>query len=119
MDIGIVGLGRMGANMARRLARKGVRVAAHDVSPVARSAVEHERGITAHAELKNVIAALPAPRVVWVMLPAGEGTEPGREQIGLLVAKGDAAVDGGDAPCQESQGRSGRLGERASAVGAP
>ena len=61
MDIGMVGLGRMGANMARRLARKGVRVAAHDVSPVARSAVEPERGITTHAELKKVIAAVPAP----------------------------------------------------------
>jgi 6-phosphogluconate dehydrogenase len=45
MDIGMVGLGRMGANMARRLVCKGVRVAGHDVSPVARSAVEHERGI--------------------------------------------------------------------------
>src|SRR6266850_7236355 len=97
MDIGIVGLGRMGANMARRLARKGVRVAAHDVSPVARSAVEQERGITAHPELKNVIAALPAPRVVWVMLPAGEVTERALEQLALLLAKGDVLVDGGNA----------------------
>src|SRR5260370_31479205 len=97
MDIGIVGLGRMGANMARRLARKGVRVAAHDVSPVARSAVEHERGITAHAELKNVIAALPAPRVVWVMLPAGEVYEGALVQLALLLALRDLHDDGGNA----------------------
>jgi 6-phosphogluconate dehydrogenase len=112
MDIGIVGLGRMGANMARRLARKGVRVAAHDVSPVARSAVEHERGITAHADLKNVIAALPAPRVVWVMLPAGEVTERALEQLALLLAKGDVLVDGGNALYKDSQRRARRLAER-------
>jgi len=112
MDIGIVGLGRMGANMARRLARKGVRVAAHDVSPVARSAVEHERGITAHPELKNVIAALPAPRVVWVMLPAGEVTERALEQLALLLAKGDVLVDGGNALYKDSQRRARWLAER-------
>ena len=71
MQIGMVGLGRMGANMARRMARKGVRVAAFDLSPIARSALEQEGGITPHAELISLVAALPAPRVVWVMLPAG------------------------------------------------
>jgi 6-phosphogluconate dehydrogenase len=112
MDIGIVGLGRMGANMARRLARHGVRVAAHDVSPVARSAVEHERGITAHSELKSVIAVLPAPRVVWVMLPAGEVTERALEQLAPLLAKGDVLVDGGNALYKDSQRRAEWLAER-------
>ncbi|MGQ0580081.1 MAG: phosphogluconate dehydrogenase (NAD(+)-dependent, decarboxylating) [Betaproteobacteria bacterium] len=105
MNIGIVGLGRMGASMARRLARKGVRVAAHDVSPVARVAVENEQGLTAHSELKDVIAALPAPRVVWLMLPAGEVTERALEQLTLLLAKGDSLVDGGNALYKDSQRR--------------
>ena len=112
MDIGMVGLGRMGANMARRLARKGVRVAAHDVSPVARSAVETERGITTHAELKKVIAAVPAPRVVWVMLPAGEITGRALEQLAALLAKGDVLVEGGNALYKDSQRRAAWLAER-------
>jgi len=112
MDIGMVGLGRMGANMARRLARKGVRVAAHDVSPVARSAVEPERGITTHAELKKVIAAVPAPRVVWVMLPAGEITGRALEQLAALLAKGDVLVEGGNALYKDSQRRAAWLAER-------
>jgi len=112
MDIGMVGLGRMGANMARRLARKGVRVAAHDVSPVARSAVEPERGITTHAELKKVIAAVPAPRVVWVMLPAGEITGQALEQLAALLAKGDVLVEGGNALYKDSQRRAAWLAER-------
>ena len=57
MQIGMVGLGRMGANMARRMARKNVQVAVYDVSPEARSALEHERGITPHTDL----AALGRP----------------------------------------------------------
>ena len=112
MDIGMVGLGRMGANMARRLARKGVRVAAHDVSPVARSAVEPERGITTHAELKSVIAAVPVPRVVWVMLPAGEITGRALEQLAALLAKGDVLVEGGNALYKDSQRRAAWLAER-------
>jgi len=112
MDIGIVGLGRMGANMARRLARKGVRVAAHDVSPVARSAVEHEQGVTAHAELKTMIAALPSPRVVWVMLPAGTITERALEQLGALLAKGDVIADGGNALYKDSVRRAELLATR-------
>ena len=74
MQIGMVGLGRMGANMARRLARKGVHVDAYDLSPVARSAVAQESSVTLHAELAALVSALPAPRVVWVMLPSGEIT---------------------------------------------
>ena len=74
MEIGIVGLGRMGANMARRLARGGVQVVAFDVSPVARASVESEKVISAAPSLEAVASALRAPRVVWLMLPAGEVT---------------------------------------------
>ena len=111
MQIGMVGLGRMGANMARRLARKGVRVAAHDLSPVARSALEQEIGVTPHAQLTALVAALPAPRVVWVMLPSGEITEQALQTLAKLLAKGDVLVDGGNANYKDSRRRAAWLTE--------
>ena len=112
MQIGMVGLGRMGANMARRMARKNVRVAAYDLSPVARSALEQESGVTPHAQLAALVAALPAPRVVWVMLPSGEITEQALQTLAKLLAKGDVLVDGGNANYKDSRRRAGWLAER-------
>ena len=112
MKIGMVGLGRMGANMARRMARKGVNVAAYDVSPVARSAIGQDSGVTPHAELSALVAALPAPRVVWVMLPSGEITEQALQTLAMLLAKGDVLVDGGNANYKDSRRRAGWLTER-------
>jgi 6-phosphogluconate dehydrogenase len=111
MQIGMVGLGRMGANMARRLARAGVTVHAHDVSPVARSAVEHEPGVTSHADLNGLVAALPSPRVAWVMLPAGEVSERALRELGTLMTTGDVLVDGGNAYYKDSQRRANRAAE--------
>jgi 6-phosphogluconate dehydrogenase len=112
MKIGMVGLGRMGANMARRLARGGANVAAFDVSPLARSALAHEKGVTAHAELATLVAALPAPRVVWTMLPSGEITEQALQTMATLLAHGDVLVDGGNANYKDSQRRAAWLHER-------
>ena len=111
MEIGIVGLGRMGANMARRLARKGARVAAFDVSPVARAAVEKEKGITACAGLKELVAALSAPRVIWIMLPAGEITEQALRELVTLKMGGDVIVEGGNSMYKDSQRRAAWLKE--------
>ena len=112
MQIGMVGLGRMGANMARRMASKGAQVAAFDLSPAARSALGQEKGITPHAELAALVTALPAPRVVWVMLPSGEITEQALQALAKLLAKGDVLVDGGNANYKDSQRRAGWLNER-------
>jgi 6-phosphogluconate dehydrogenase len=112
MQIGMVGLGRMGANMARRMARKGARVAAFDLSPEARGALGQEHGVTAHAELAALVAALPAPRVVWVMLPSGQITEQALQTLAKLLAKGDVLVDGGNANYKDSQRRAAWLNER-------
>jgi len=112
MQIGMVGLGRMGANMARRLARKGAQVAAFDLSPAARGALAEERGITPHAELAALVAALPMPRVVWVMLPSGDITEQTLQALAKLLAKGDVLVDGGNANYKDSQRRAAWLKER-------
>ena len=112
MQIGMVGLGRMGANMARRLARKSVHVAAYDVSPVARGALERENGVAPYAELASLIAALPSPRVVWVMLPSGEITEQALQTLANQLATGDVLVDGGNANYKDSQRRAAWLAER-------
>jgi 6-phosphogluconate dehydrogenase len=111
MDIGIVGLGRMGANMARRLARKGARVAAFDVSPAARAAVANEQGITACAGLEELVTDLPAPRVIWLMLPAGEITEQAMHDLADLKIGGDVIVEGGNSMYKDSQRRAARLKE--------
>ena len=112
MQIGMVGLGRMGANMARRLARKSVHVAAYDVSPVARRALERENGVAPYAELASLMASLPSPRVVWVMLPSGEITEQALQTLAKQLVKGDVLVDGGNANYKDSQRRAGWLAER-------
>ena len=112
MLIGMVGLGRMGANMARRLARSGAQVAAFDLSPAARGALAQENRVTAYAELKALVAALPAPRVVWVMLPSGEITEQALQTLSALLAKGDVLVDGGNANYKDSQRRAALIAGR-------
>jgi len=111
MEIGIVGLGRMGANMARRLARMGAKVAAFDVSPAARAAVEAEKGITSCAGLKELLAALPAPRVIWIMLPAGEITEQALRELVALKIGGDVIVEGGNSMYKDSQRRAAWLAD--------
>ena len=74
MELGIVGLGRMGANMARRLMKDGHTIVAYDVSADAVKALEGE-GATGASSLEDLAAKLSAPRSVWVMVPAGDITE--------------------------------------------
>jgi 6-phosphogluconate dehydrogenase len=112
MEIGIVGLGRMGANMARRLARGGVQVVAFDVSPVARANVESEKGVTAVADLEAVAAALTAPRVLWLMLPAGAVTQSTLDELLPLLQRGDVVVDGANAYYKDSMRRATQLATR-------
>jgi 6-phosphogluconate dehydrogenase len=94
MRIGMIGLGRMGSNMARRLLRRGHQVVAYDraAEPVGALAKEGAEGATSAADL---VARLPAPRVVWLMVPAGVVDAALAELVPLLAA-GDAVVDGGN-----------------------
>lgn len=96
LQISLIGLGRMGANMARRWGRGGVSVVAFDQSVEARAAVA-EANIRSVDELAAAIAAQPAPRVVWLMLPAGEITESTIDSLIPQLAAGDLLVDGGNA----------------------
>ena len=102
----------MGANMARRLARGAVQVVAFDVSPVARANVESEKGVTAVADLEAVAAALRAPRVVWLMLPAGAVTQSTLDELVPLLQRGDVVVDGANAYYKDSMQRAAQLAAR-------
>src|SRR5262245_27478482 len=91
----MIGLGRMGANMARRLMRCGHQIVAYDRAADAVAALAKE-GAVAAASLKDVKAKLSGPRVAWVMLPAGEATEGAVNELAELLDKGDVVVDGGN-----------------------
>jgi 6-phosphogluconate dehydrogenase len=101
--LAMVGLGRMGANMARRLARGGALVHGFDAQPEARDALADEPGVVRHASLAEAVAALPVPRTVWLMLPAGEISEAALAELVTRLAPGDLVVDGANANYLESQ----------------
>jgi len=112
MQIGMIGLGRMGANMARRLARGGAKVVAWDRAASARRALERGRRIAAAPDLASLVQKLKAPRVVWLMLPAGRATEDILARLRPLLAKGDVLVDGANAHYQDSMRRAAELAAR-------
>jgi 6-phosphogluconate dehydrogenase len=95
MELGMVGLGRMGANMARRLMRDGHRVVAFDVNPDAVTSLADE-GAAGASSLADLASKLEAPRSVWVMVPAGEITEKTVEGVAAVLEAGDAIIDGGN-----------------------
>jgi 6-phosphogluconate dehydrogenase len=95
MEIGFVGLGRMGGNMVTRLVRAGHRVVAFDRSAAAVTSAEAQ-GARGVPSLEAFVEALTAPRAVWVMVPAGEATEATIRELARLLAAGDTIVDGGN-----------------------
>ncbi len=111
MELGIVGLGRMGANMARRLMRDGHRIVAYDVNADAVSALAGE-GADGAASLQDLAAKLSAPRAVWVMVPSGEITEKTVEDVAAVLEPGDAIVDGGNSYYRDDIRRAEMLREK-------
>jgi 6-phosphogluconate dehydrogenase len=95
MRIGVVGLGRMGANIARRLMRAGHECVVYNRSPEPVQALAAEGAIAAR-DLDDLISQLDAPRAVWVMLPAGGPTEEAIAAIGDRLSPDDAIIDGGN-----------------------
>ncbi|HEX4533884.1 MAG TPA: decarboxylating 6-phosphogluconate dehydrogenase [Rhizomicrobium sp.] len=95
MQLGIVGLGRMGANIGRRQIAHGHEVVAFDKNPAAVEALKKEKALGASG-LANLVKQLKAPRAVWIMLPAGEITEQTIEELSGLLSSGDTIIDGGN-----------------------
>ena len=96
MHIGMVGLGRMGANMAERLLRGGHQVTGFDPNADARKSLE-SKGATTADSLQNLVKALPAPRTVWLMVPAGKITDDtDRRAAARSLSPGDCIIDGGN-----------------------
>jgi 6-phosphogluconate dehydrogenase len=108
MQIGVIGLGRMGANIVRRLQRGKHECVAYDVdaSMVERLAGE---GLTATASLNDFIKRLAPPRVVWVMVPAGAPTEDTVSKLGELLQREDVVIDGGNTFYQDDIRRAAAL----------
>jgi 6-phosphogluconate dehydrogenase len=111
MQLGMVGLGRMGANLVRRLMRDGHRCVGTDVSADAIAALAGE-GMTGAASAAELVQALEPPRAVWVMVPAGEITERAVSGLGDLLSPGDTVIDGGNTRYHDDIRRAGELAER-------
>ncbi len=96
MRIGMVGLGKMGGNMARRLRRAGIEVVGNNRNVQVVHDLAAEVGLLPAASLAELVAQLEAPRVVWLMLPSGDPTEQNLEALVPLLEAEDVVVDGGN-----------------------
>jgi 6-phosphogluconate dehydrogenase len=95
MKLGMIGLGRMGSNMAQRIARGGHQVVGFDPNPQARKDLE-AKGAGSADSLAALVTALPAPRTLWLMVPAGDITDNTLKDLLSLLAAGDTVIDGGN-----------------------
>jgi 6-phosphogluconate dehydrogenase (decarboxylating) len=112
MQIGIIGLGRMGGNISRRLMKAAHRCVVFDTNAKPREALARE-GATAVGSLEAVVKALgEKPRAVWVMLPAGQVTEETVERLGTLLAPEDIVIDGGNSFYKDDIRRAKKLAEK-------
>ena len=102
MHLGLIGLGKMGGNMRERIRRAGHTVVGYDRNP----------DLADVSSLKDLVAALPAPRVVWVMVPAGAPTQSTVDELGALLEPGDIVVDGGNSRWTEDEKHAAELAAR-------
>src|SRR5271169_432681 len=112
MRITMVGLGKMGGNMVRRLRRNGIEVVGYDRSADAVKQLADESGMIAAVSVEDAVAKLSAPRILWLMLPSGEPTEQQIRALAPQLGKGDIIVDGGNSNYHDSQRRGAWLAER-------
>ena len=101
MQLGVIGLGRMGGNIVRRLSAHGHECVIYDRMAAAVAALAKDDGVTGAAGLAELARRLHPPRAVWVMLPAGEATEQTVTELGNLLAAGDTIIDGGNSFWQD------------------
>ncbi len=105
MQLGMVGLGRMGANMTRRLMRGGHQLVVSDLSPAAVKQLAGE-GANASSSLDDLVSKLSAPRAIWIMVPAGDPTEKTVEMLLAKLSPGDTIIDGGNSYFKDDVRRS-------------
>ena len=115
MEIGVVGAGKMGGNMARRWQAGGIDVAVFDRSAVALADVADVPGLRTFPSLPALVDALAPPRLLWLMLPTGKPTGQTIEELLALLTPGDLVVDGANAHYRESQRHAKLFQERAMA----
>jgi 6-phosphogluconate dehydrogenase len=109
MQVGIVGLGKMGANLARRLARADIHVVGFDTDRAAAEPLASEPGFTPAYSVDALLLALKGPRIVWCMLPAGQPTARLLDHLAATLAPGDLVVDGANGHYREAMARSARF----------
>lgn len=113
MELGIIGLGKMGSNMARRLARGGHRVVAYNRTPEkAFGLADEEPNAVAVTSLEEIAAQLTSPRAVWIMVPAGDATEQTVDALLDILAPGDVIIDGGNSNYHDTMRRAARATDK-------
>jgi 6-phosphogluconate dehydrogenase len=112
MKLGMVGLGKMGANMTRRLCGGGIEVVGFDRDPAALEVLAADCSMLPAGSLEALVEKLTSPRIVWLMLPAGEITASAIAELSELLQPGDILVDGGNANYKESVQRGAALARK-------
>ncbi len=112
MRLAMIGLGKMGGNMVRRLRRGGIEVVGYDRAAEMVAQLAKEEGMIAAASVAEAVTKLSGPRIVWLMLPSGEPTEQQIRSLAPLLAKGDIIVDGGNSNYHDTQRRGAWLAEQ-------
>ncbi len=111
MEMGMIGLGRMGANMTQRLVRNGHRVVGFDPKPEARKEIENN-GAESADSLAALVEKLKTPRVVWMMVPAGKITDDTVNALIALLSPGDTVIDGGNSNYKDTLRRADVSGDK-------
>jgi 6-phosphogluconate dehydrogenase len=112
MKLAMVGLGRMGGNMARRLLRASHQVVGFNRTEEITNEIQKQNGLIPAFSLKEAIQKLETPRVVWLMLPAGQPTQETLDELESLLSSGDIVVEGGNSNFRESMSRSDKLAKK-------
>lgn len=109
MKLAMIGLGKMGANMTRRLCQAGIEVVGYNRSPEIRNELAKEVGMIAAPSVVGAIKQLEGPRIVWLMLPSGDPTEKMIKDMEKRLSNGDIVIDGGNSNYKDSQRRGAML----------
>ncbi len=112
MRMAMIGLGKMGGNMVRRLRRNGIEVVGFDRATDVVTGLGQEAGMLAASSVADAVKQLPQPRIIWIMLPSGDITENQIRELAPQLAKGDIIIDGGNSNYKDSQRRGAWLAEQ-------